>query len=198
LKTGQFTIASQGSSQTTVRLSTVPSAQLKRLPIKGALDEKHVDTCGCGIDHDHSVVKRSKGLGLDDIKRVLSHTNSELYDVGRFLIAGAFISAVMQVFVPRTVLMSIGNSPLSSILLMMVMAFVLSLCSEADAFIASTFRYQFASSSLLAFLIFGPMIDIKNTLMLAGAFKSKFVIRLVGTIAIVCFGLALMAEFIIA
>jgi hypothetical protein len=195
---GQYTLALQGASQTSVRLSSVPMHQLKRLPIKRALEEGQEDACGCGIAHNHPVNNSKRGLGLEDFKRVLAHTSSELYDVGRFLIAGAFISSAMQVFVPRAVLMSIGNSPLSSILLMMVMAFVLSLCSEADAFIASTFRYQFSSSSLLAFLIFGPMIDIKNTLMLAGAFKSKFVIRLVGTITIVCFGLALAAQFIFA
>ena len=53
-------------------------------------------------------------------------------------------------------------------MVMMLLAFVLSLCSEADAFVASTFLLQFSGASVLAFLITGPMIDIKNTLMMAG------------------------------
>lgn len=126
------------------------------------------------------------------ILKVLGHTQHELYDVGRFLILGAFVSAVLQVFVPRAWLLVAGNNPVASVLLMMTLAFVLSLCSEADAFVASTFRYQFTTSSLVGFLIFGPMIDIKNTLMLAGVFKANFVRRLILTITLVCFTLALL------
>lgn len=128
------------------------------------------------------------------VLKVLGHTQHELFDVGRFLILGAFVSASLQTFVPRVWLTSAGGNTLVSILLMMTLAFVLSLCSEADAFVASTFRYQFSQSSLLAFLIFGPMIDIKNALMLMGTFKGKFVRRLIATIAIVCFTLALVVS----
>ncbi len=138
--------------------------------------------------------KDKRILTLQDIKHILGHTSTELYEVGRFLILGAFISALLQVFVPRAELLRLGNGNISSILLMMTLAFVLSLCSEADAFIASTFRYQFNNGSLLGFLIFGPMIDIKNTLMLSGSFKPKFVVRLIATISIVCFSLALLAN----
>lgn len=126
--------------------------------------------------------------------KIASHTQHELFDVGRFLILGAFVSAAMQVFVPREFLLQVGGSPVQSILLMMGLGFVLSLCSEADAFVASTFRYQFTTGSLLAFLIYGPMTDIKNTLMLLGAFKPKFVARLILTISIVCFALAYLVN----
>lgn len=129
--------------------------------------------------------------------RVLNHTQHELYDVGRYLILGAFVSAALQVFVPRVWLTSAGGNLVVSTLLMMSLAFVLSLCSEADAFVASTFRYQFSQGSLLGFLIFGPMIDIKNTLMLLGAFKASFVRRLVATIAGVCFTMAIIIGLIL-
>jgi len=146
-----------------------------------------------------SMVKKEKSakIGIaQGFNRIVRHTQHELYDVGRFLILGAFVSAAMQVFVPRNLLVSVGNSPVQSILLMMGLGFVLSLCSEADAFVASTFRYQFTTGSLLAFLIYGPMTDIKNTLMLLGAFKAKFVARLIFTISIVCFALAYLVHLL--
>lgn len=67
---------------------------------------------------------------------------------------------------------------------MMGLAFVLSLCSEADAFIASSFSSTFATGSIVAFLVFGPMVDIKNMLMMLGVFKKRFVFVLISYIAI--------------
>lgn len=141
--------------------------------------------CHCGHDHghDHNHDRQSKAVLLS----VLTHTGSEVLDVGRYLILGAFITAMMQTFVPREVFVVVSGRPVLGILLMMVMAFVLSLCSEADAFIASSFANQFPPSALMAFMVYGPMIDIKNTLMLAGTFKKGFVLRLVGIITATVF-----------
>lgn len=145
--------------------------------------------CQCGHhhghdhDHHHSHGRHPKAVVLS----VLTHTGSEVLDVGRYLILGAFITAMMQTFVPREVFVIVSGRPVLGILLMMVMAFVLSLCSEADAFIASSFANQFPPSALMAFMVYGPMIDIKNTLMLAGTFKRGFVLRLVGIITVTVF-----------
>ncbi|MNZ76586.1 putative permease [compost metagenome] len=70
---------------------------------------------------------------------------------------------------------------------MMGFAFVLSLCSTSDAFVASTFMHSFSSGSLLAFLVFGPMLDFKNLLMLLSVFKTKFVLYLAFLICTVVF-----------
>lgn len=88
--------------------------------------------------------------------------------------------------------MSIGHGPILSILLMMVLAFVLSLCSEADAFIGASFRSVFSTQSIVAFLVFGPMLDIKNLMMMLGAFKAKFVLLIVTSVTIVVFLYALV------
>ena len=90
-----------------------------------------------------------------------------------------------------------SGNPIVSILVLMGLAFLLSLCSEADAFIAASLRGQFGGSSLLAFLIFGPMIDIKNTLMLATVFRKKALFRLILMIFSVCFVLSVLAEYVI-
>jgi uncharacterized membrane protein YraQ (UPF0718 family) len=66
----------------------------------------------------------------------------------------------------------------------MFLAFVMSLCSEADAFIASSFSSTFSAGSIVAFLVFGPMVDIKNTLMMLSVFNKRFILILISYIAI--------------
>ncbi|MNO22827.1 putative permease [compost metagenome] len=118
------------------------------------------------------------------IYEVMVHAIEEFFSVGKYLVLGAFIAASMQTFIPTSTLVHMGNNPLTSILVMITLAFVMSLCSEADAFIASSFRSTFSLGSISAFLVFGPMIDIKNTLMLLGAFKGKFVFTLIALVTV--------------
>lgn len=117
------------------------------------------------------------------IYSVLLHSIDEFFSVGKYLVLGAFIAASMQTFVPTSTLLHLGGNPVTASLVMMALAFVMSLCSEADAFIASSFRSTFSTGALSAFLVFGPMIDIKNTLMLLGTFRTKFVIVLISLVA---------------
>lgn len=147
--------------------------------------------CSCGHAHNHS---NHKNKIIRNIEQVISHTSSELYDIGRFFIMGVFLSTCMQVFIPKTFILSIGGSVLSSIIVMMLLAFVLSICSETDAFIARSFLGQFTTGSILGFLILGPMIDIKNTIMLCGSFKLSFVVKLIFLIITICFILAVIAN----
>lgn len=129
-------------------------------------------------DHVHQKSFKGKFMGM------LKHSIDELFSVGKFLILGAFVAAFIQTMVKTSTLLDIGQGPLSSNLVMMGLAYVLSLCSEADAFVAASFRSTFSTGSLVAFLVFGPMLDIKNTLMLLGTFKAKFVLYLMGYITI--------------
>jgi len=62
---------------------------------------------------------------------------------------------------------------------MICMAVLLSICSTVDAFIALAFVGLFSSGSILAFLVFGPMVDIKSTLMFLRVFKTRSVIYLI-------------------
>lgn len=162
-------------------------------------------SCSCGHDHHHHDESScrshhhdiSKRNGLATIKEVIAHTNIELKSVGAYLIFGAIIATAMQLFISKDLLFSVGGNRGLSVIVMMSLAFVLSLCSEADAFIASTFMLHFSSASVLAFLITGPMIDIKNTMMLFGAFKKRFVIKLIGIILLVCFSLAIIVSYML-
>lgn len=150
------------------------------------------DSCGCS-SHNSGINKKTVSSKLSEL---IQHTSAELYDVGKFLIIGAFLASIMQTFVSREIILSAGQGKISSILVMMGLAFVLSLCSEADAFIARTFLGQFTTGSIIAFLILGPMIDIKNTLMLSGFFKLKFVGKLIIVIFTICFIMSMLVNFI--
>jgi uncharacterized protein len=124
-------------------------------------------------DHHHHNHQRGNKL-----LETLYHASDELFDTGKYLFIGAFLASLFQAFLDRNVLISIGTSTTFAPGIMMGLAYVLSVCSSADAFVASSFGSTFTEGSILAFLVFGPMIDIKNTLMLFGYFKKKFVIYL--------------------
>ncbi len=104
---------------------------------------------------------------------MLKHSIDEFFDMGKYLILGAFFAAFVQTYVAAQSLLQAGEGWVSSTLVMMGLAYVLSLCSEADAFIGTSFRHLFPTSSILTFLIYGPMIDLKNTFMLISFFNVK-------------------------
>lgn len=114
----------------------------------------------------------------EKIGDALKHTIDEFFSVGKFVIIGGLIAAAMQTYVKTSTLMALGHGVVSSNVVMMGLSYILSLCSSADAFIASSFRSTFNDSAIIAFLVFGPMFDIKNTLMMLSQFKPKFVFSL--------------------
>lgn len=126
--------------------------------------------------HDHSV----NGNGFRGrIASILSHASDEFFEMGKYLIFGAFLTAIIQTVIDRSTLAAFADQPFFSYLFMMAFAFILSICSTSDAFIASSFNGMFDFGPLLAFLVFGPMIDLKNTLMLLTTFRVKFVCILI-------------------
>lgn len=127
---------------------------------------------------------------------MLKHAIDEFFDMGKFLIIGAFIAAFMQTYIATTSLFILGDGLIGATLVMMGLAFILSLCSEADAFIGASFRSLFPSTSILAFLIYGPMMDLKNMIMLLNVFKTKFVFHLFLLITGIVFGAVILAHSI--
>lgn len=115
------------------------------------------------------------------------HAVDEFFDMGKYLIAGAFIAALFQTFLDRQILLTLGSDMWSSTLVMMAFAYVLSLCSEADAFVAASFSGTFTIGSIVAFLVYGPMLDLKNTIMLFAYFRAKFVLGFIIVVTIAVF-----------
>lgn len=134
------------------------------------------------------------GTLLQKLGGTLRHAIDEFFSVGKYLIIGAFIAAAMQTYVKTSTLLAIGQSDVSSSLVMMSLAFVLSLCSEVDAFIASSFSSTFSLGSLIAFLVFGAMVDIKNLLMMLAAFKKRFVFLLITYIVVLVLAGSLLVK----
>jgi len=115
--------------------------------------------------------------------------------MGKFLMLGAFLTAFIQTFVSRSELLNLSGGDFGSHILMMGFAYLISLCSTSDAFVAASFSGFFPKSALLAFLIYGPMVDFKNTLMLLSVFKSRFVLRLILLITVVVLTVSLLAGY---
>ncbi|NWQ39429.1 permease [Bacillus sp. EB106-08-02-XG196] len=118
---------------------------------------------------------------------MLTHSIDEFFDMGKYLVMGAFLAAFVQTYLPAKALLEAGSGTVSSLAVMMGLAYVLSLCSEADAFIGASFSSIFPTSAILGFLIFGPMMDLKNTLMMLSVFRLKFVIGVLALIISVIF-----------
>jgi hypothetical protein len=95
--------------------------------------------------------------------------------MGRYLIIGALLSSAMQTFIPQSALLEIGEGAVLSVLVMIALAIVLSICSTVDAFVALSFIGNFTTASVLSFLVYGPMVDIKSTLMFMHVFKRNAV-----------------------
>lgn len=154
----------------------------------------HEHNCCCNHKHHHD--HNNKGSFIHTVFHILEHVSSELNEVGKFIIVGAFLSALMQTVIPRRYVLSIGNHEILSILVMIFLAYLMCVCSETDAFIARTFVGQFTNGSIIAFLICGPMIDIKNTLMLSEVFDWKFIFKLTCIIMMVCFFIGIIFNFL--
>mgnify|MGYP005842848095 CR=1 FL=1 len=116
---------------------------------------------------------------LAGLRIAIRSANRDFFDMGRYLIIGTLLAATMQTVVSENVLTSLGSGPILSVIVMQLLAFVLSVCSTVDSFLALAFTGTFTTGSILAFLTFGPMVDIKSMLMFAGIFKRRTVLYLV-------------------
>ena len=102
----------------------------------------------------------------------------EFFNVFKMLIIGCFLAASFQMLIPRSIFSNFAGSPTLSIIALMALAFVISICSSIDAFFVLAFVGTFNLGSILAFLIFGPMIDIKSLMMLRSIFKKRTLVSM--------------------
>lgn len=142
-------------------------------------DHEHGPACDHhhhGHDHDHGADEGPAWRGM------VVHGSQEFFEMAQYLVIGGLLAATMQTFVPQSVLLNLTQDgalgifgPLLAIIVLMLVAVVLSVCSTVDAFLALSFLGFFHPGAILAFLIFGPMIDIKSTLMLGSTFRKGVV-----------------------
>jgi uncharacterized protein len=128
----------------------------------------------------------SKNEELIDHNNFLETFRDEFFNVFKMLAIGCAIAAVFQIVVPRQFTEIFASEPTLSIIAMMVLAFIISICSSVDAFFALSLSATFSLGSILAFLVFGPMIDIKTLTMLRSVFKPKALGLLTAMVGILC------------
>ena len=139
-------------------------------------DNEQCDDHDHSHDHDHN---HDHGGTRPGVWQALMMAGDDFLDMGRYLIAGAMLAAVMQTVVPQSTLLTIGQGPIISVFVMMALAYILSVCSTVDAFIALAFSNAFTTGSLFGFLVFGPMVDIKSSLLFMGVFRRRTVLYLI-------------------
>lgn len=147
---------------------------------KMAASHSHSHAHSHGGPHEHHTHPK-------DWRSFFLHAGDEFVDMSKYLVLGALITACIQTFVSRSDLIALGNGPVASYVFMMGFAYVLSLCSTSDAFVASAFSHTFALGPLISFLVLGPMLDFKSTLMLLSTFRTRFVIGLSVAIVLLVF-----------
>ena len=147
-------------------------------------DHGHIHTC----NHHHegcSCSAHEKETGpLGRVKNIINIMYGDFMGIISYMAVGALLAATMQILLPISNIGGIVQNKYISTFIMMLLAFALSLCSTSDAFIARTFMNSLSKNSILAFILLGPMIDIKNTILLNKSFNKKFVIVLVASIFI--------------
>jgi uncharacterized membrane protein YraQ (UPF0718 family) len=107
----------------------------------------------------------------------VEHLAGDFLFMARFLALGAALSALLQTVVPQTVLSGVAGSAILATLALMGLAFMLSLCSEADAFVATSFT-AFPLGAQLGFLVLGPIADVKLAVLYEATFRRGFVVGL--------------------
>ena len=139
-------------------------------------------------DHDHSGQSF-----LQKIRSVMIHTAQEFMDMGKFLIIGAMAAAAFKTLLPENIMSLFTGNLVLSIVGMMILAMLLSICSEADAFVAASFQ-TFPAGAKLAFIAIGPMVDLKLIGMYAVTFHRKMVLALVFGPSVLVFVLSWLFE----
>ena len=146
--------------------------------------------CGCGSSHATS------DSWVDKAGVAFTHAMDDFLAVGHYLVIGAFIAALAQTYIDRSSFLSLTAVPVLSVVLMMALAILLNLCSEADAFIAASFQGLMSMPAQMAFLLTGPMFDLKLLLMYQSVFKRRAIVVLASLILAAVLVIAVGLEMI--
>ena len=152
--------------------------------------------------HDHEIDndvinKYKKNSFKNIVLSIFKHTTYDLFDVVKYLMLGGMIASLVQILLPRSIIIVFSNNQILSIITLMLFAYLISLCSTSDSFVGKSLLSCFSKNSVVAYLLLGPMIDIKNTFVLLGNYKKSFVITLITLIFAITFLASILAVNII-
>ncbi|WEG08731.1 permease [Microbacterium horticulturae] len=126
----------------------------------------------------------------DRWRRSLAQFLVELRAVMPALVIGSAVAGAVQVLVPRDALLAIGSNPVFSIVAMVLLAMIVSICSNVDSFFALSFASTFTPGSIVAFLLVGPLVDVKMLALLRTTFTTKVLVGMVITVLLAAFAIA--------
>ena len=160
------------------------------------LEDDDEDHCCCGCE-DHHHEHHHKHTLKHDFLSICKHTANDFFEVIKYLMFGALVASIVQVMLPRNVLLVFDNNQVLSIIVLMLFAYLISLCSTSDSFIGKSLLSSFSKGSIMAYLLLGPMIDVKNTFVLLGNYKKNFVITLISLIFVITFICSLLVVMLL-
>ncbi|WP_423919612.1 permease [Frigoribacterium sp. 2-23] len=143
---------------------------------------------GARGSHGHGAAGRA-GESIDLFRREMATMMPALF-------IGAAIAGGIQTLVPRSVLVALGGNPVWSVLAMMLLAFVISICSNVDAFFVLPFASTFMPGGIAAFLIFGPIIDVKMLALLRTTFTPKVLAQTTLVVALTSATIGLLVNYV--
>lgn len=137
-----------------------------------------------------------RGTGESRLGVFAETARHDLVEASGFLVLGALTSAVLNVVVPPEVFDSLAGHMLLAVLVMAVLAVVLALCSEADAFVAASLS-ALPLLPRLVFLVVGPAVDVKLIALQSGVFGRAFAARFAPATFVVAIGCAVLAGVLV-
>lgn len=162
-----------------------------------------VDCAACAdfgkLQSGNSSYKNSSSFKSDiknSLKTYAHHIYSDFMRLMPIILFGTIVASIIRVWLGADPASKVNTTTVFvAIPAMMLIAYASSLCSSSDAVIARSLASSLPMSSVIVFLLFGPMLDIKNTLMLVEDCKTGFVLRLIATIVVFCLFAALIVHF---
>lgn len=127
--------------------------------------------------------------GHHRFRRTLAQFVVELRAVMPALVIGSALAGAVQVLIPREALLAIGSNPALSIVAMMALAMVVSICSNVDSFFALSFASTFTPGSIVAFLLVGPLVDVKMLALLRTTFTTQALAGIVVVVLLFAFAM---------
>ena len=150
-----------------------------------------------GLREPGTEENEDKGTLVQRLGRITETALHDFVDIMAFLIIGAALATAGRAFLAQTEAEAlIQESPAFAILLMMGIAVLFCLCSEADAFVAANFPLTWAPASKMAFLVLGPMLDIKLYLMYTRVFRNRLIFTIILTVVVQVFVYCMVLHYV--
>jgi uncharacterized membrane protein YraQ (UPF0718 family) len=112
------------------------------------------------------------------------------------LVIGSALAGAIQVIIPRDALLAIGSNPALSIVAMTALAMIVSICSNVDSFFALSFASTFTPGSIVAFLLVGPLVDVKMLALMRTTFTSRVLVGIVTVVLLSAFAIGTVVNLL--